>query len=141
MAKTLAQTVQRWTTGAGGAQQAFIDGVNNTDVDPTQRAIANQAGALSGYADAINSGRWARNLQAVGKSGWQAATVAKAANYGTGISAGTQKYSAAMATWLPIIDQVAAAAKAMPGGSLGQRLARANYVATQLYNRKRGIAG
>lgn len=141
MAKTLQQTISRWQSGAGGAQQAFVDGVQNTDVDPTARAVANAAGALSGYADAINSGRWARNLQAVGKGGWQAATVAKAGNYGTGIAAGVPKYTAAMTTWLPIIDQVAAAAKAMPGGSLAQRLARANYVATQLYNRKRGIAG
>ncbi len=141
MAKTLQQTVQRWTAGATGAQQAFVDGVNNTDVDPTARAIANQAGALAGYSDAINSGRWARNLQAVGKQGWQTATVAKAGNYATGITAGTPKYQAAMGVWLPIIDSVAAAAKNMPGGTLGQRLARANYVATQLYNRKRGISG
>ena len=139
MAKDLNTTVNNWTTGAGGAQQKYVDGINNTSVDPTQRAIANQSALLSGFNNAVNSGFWARRLAAVGKAGWQSAAVAKAANYGTGITAGKDAYAAAMSTWLPIIDQTAAAAKNMPGGSLGNNLARANYFATQLYNRKRGL--
>jgi hypothetical protein len=141
MAKSLQQTVAKYQANATGAEQAFVDGVNNTDVDPTALAIANQAGALSGYTAAITSGFWARQLQAVGKQGWQSATVAKRSNYSTGIQAGLPKYQAQMGVWLPIIDSIAQQAKAMPGGSLAQRLARANYVATALYNRKRGISG
>lgn len=139
MARDLNTTINNWTTKSSGAQQAFVDGVNNTSVDPTQRAIANQSALLSGFNNAVNSGYWARRLSAVGKSGWQSKTIAKAANYGTGIAAGKDAYAAAMSTWLPIIDQTAAAAKNMPGGSLGNNLARANYFATQLYNRKRGL--
>jgi len=141
MAKSLQQTVSNWQTKAGGAQQAFVDGVQNTTVDPTARAVANAAGALAGYSAAIQSGLWARKLQAVGKQGWMDATVAKAANYSVGVQAGVPKYTNAMTTWLPIIDSVAATARNMDGSSLGARLARANYVATQLYNRKRGISG
>lgn len=139
MARDLNTTINNWTTKSAGAQQAFVDGVNNTTVDPTQRAIANQSGLLSGFNNAVNSGYWARRLAAVGKAGWQSKTIAKASNYGTGIAAGKDAYSAAMSTWLPIIDQTAAQAKNMPGGSLGNNLARANYFATQLYNRKRGL--
>ena len=139
MARDLQTTINNWTTKASGAQQAYVDGINNTQVDPTQRAIANQSGMLAGFNNAVNSGFWARRLSAVGKAGWQSASVAKAANYGTGIAAGKDAYSNAMATWLPIIDQTAAAAKNMPGGSLSANLARANYFATQLYNRKRGL--
>lgn len=138
MAKSLDQVVGKWSANASGAQQAFVDGVQNTSVDPTQRAIANQAGALAGYQAAITSGLWARKLAAVGKAGWQAATVAKAGNYGTGIAAGTDKYASAMSQWLPVIQQAGVAAKNMPGQTLQQRIARSAYVATTLYNRKRG---
>jgi hypothetical protein len=46
----------------------------------------------------------------------------------------------AMQTWLPEIQRVGAAAKAMPGQTIDQRLARSAYVGRTLYNRKRGIS-
>ena len=139
MPKTLDQTIQRWQTGAGGAQQAFTDGVNNTTVDVVGRAIANQAGLLQGFNDAVNSGRWAGALQKVGTSGWKSATTAKAANYGTGIAAGVPKYTSAMTTWLPRILSAAASAKAMPGATIDQRIARSAAFQRALYNAKRGL--
>jgi hypothetical protein len=139
MAKTLDQVVGKWTANASGAQQAFVDGVQNTSVDPTQRAIANEAGLLSGFQQAVTSGRWRAALAAVGKAGWQAATVDKAGNYGTGIAAGKDKYSASMSQWLPILQSVGATAKGMPGATIDQRIARSAYVAKTLYNRKRGL--
>jgi hypothetical protein len=139
MPKDLATTVANWTNGASGAQQKFVEGVQRTDVDPTQRAIAAQGALVNNFVQSVQSGRWARNLSQVGKAGWQAATVAKAGNYGTGIAAGADRYSTAMQTWLPIIDSAAASARAMPSGTLAQNLARANAFATALYNRKRGL--
>lgn len=139
MAKTVEQTVSRWTAGATGAQQAFTDGVNNTTVDVVGRAIANQAALVAGFNEAVNSGRWARGLQRVGTSGWKAATTAKAGNYATGINAGQEKYATAMGTWLPRINAAAAAAKAMPGATIDQRLARSTAFARSLYNAKRNI--
>ena len=139
MAKDLATVSQAWQTGAGGAQQKFVDGVNGTTKDPVARAIASQAALLSNFTQAVTSGRWQRNLAAVGKSGWQAATVAKAANYGTGIQAGLANYEKAMTTWLPRINQAAATVNAMPSGTLQQNLAKANQLATILYNAKRGL--
>jgi hypothetical protein len=137
MAKTLQQVVQKWAANAGGAQQAYVDGIQNTTVDPTALAIANEAGYLSGVQQSV--GLWRARLAATGRTGWQTASVAKAGNYGTGISAGTPKFERGMTTWLPIIQQTGAAAKQMPGATLQQRLQRSNYVATTLYNRKRGL--
>lgn len=139
MAKSLDQVVSKWTTNAGGAQQAFTDGVQGTTVDVVGRAIANQAGLLANFTQAVNSGFWAQQLSKVGTNGWKSQTVAKAGNYGTGISAGATKYQTAMQTWLPRIQQAGAAAKAMPGTTLDQRLARSAYVARTLYNAKRGL--
>lgn len=139
MGKSLDQVVSKWSANASGAQQAFVDGVKNTTVDPTALAAAAAPAAKAGYNAAIDSGLWARSLQAVGKQGWQNATEAKAGNYGTGIAAGQEKYQRKMQTWLPIIQQVGAAAKAMPGQTVEQRIARSAYVARTLYNRKRGL--
>ena len=139
MAKTLDQVVSKWTANAGGAQQAFTDGVQGTTVDVVGRAIANQAGMLAGVTQAVNSGFWASQLSKVGTTGWKSATVAKAGNYGTGIAAGAGKFQSSMQTWLPRIQQAGAAAKAMPGATLDQRLARSAYVARTLYNAKRGL--
>lgn len=139
MAKTVDQVVQKYSQNASGAQTAYVDGIRNTSVDPTALAIANQAGALAGYTAAINSGQWAAALRKAGKAGWQQNSEAKAGNYGTGIQAGLPKYASAMQVWLPIEQQIGAAAKAMPGATIDQRIARSAYVQKQLYNRKRGL--
>lgn len=138
MAKSIDQVVSKWSQNASSAQTAYTDGINNTTVDPTSLAIANESGYLAGVQTAVSSGLWRRKLAAVGKAGWQQASNAKAGNYGTGIAAGKDKYASAMSTWLPAIQATGAAAKAMPGQTLEQRIARSAYVARTLYNRKRG---
>jgi hypothetical protein len=140
MAKSLDQVVQKWRNNAGAAQGAYVDGIRNTTVDPTALAVANEAGYLSGVQQAVQTGYWRRRLQQVGKAGWQQASEDKAANYGTGIAAGASKFERSMQTWLPIVQQAGAAAKAMPGQTLDQRIARSAYVARTLYNRKRGVS-
>ncbi len=139
MAVDLATVVSRWQQSASGAQTKFTEGVQTTSKDPTQLAIAAQGAMVSNFTQSVSSGRWQQNLAAVGKAGWQSATIAKAANYSTGISAGVNAYQRAMQTWLPIIQQTAAAVDQMPSGTLGANLARANAFATALYNRKRGL--
>jgi hypothetical protein len=137
VAKTLDQVVSKWATNAGGAQGAYTDGIQGTTVDPTALAAANQAGYLAGVQNSVNL--WRTNLLKAGKAKWQQKSIDKAGNYGTGIAAAQGDYQSAMTTWLPIIQQTAQAAKAMPGGTLAQRLQRSNYLATTLYNRKRGL--
>jgi len=137
MAASLEQTTSRWSQGAAAGQTRFSEGVQNTTVDVVARALAAQPALLAGFNEAVTSGRWARNLSAKGTSGWKAATVAKAGNYATGIAAGADNYSQAMQTWLPPIQSAAAQAKAMPGATLQQRLARSAAFATTLYNQKR----
>jgi hypothetical protein len=115
-----------------------VEGVQNTNKDPVAAAIRAQGALLANFQQAVTSGRWARNLGAVGKAGWQAAVTAKAGNYSTGIAAGADNYAGAMQVWLPRIHQAAAQANAMPSGTLALNLARSNAFATALYNAKRG---
>jgi hypothetical protein len=132
----LNQAVSRWTQSAGTAQTRFTEGVQSTTVDPTQLAIAAQSKLLAGFNDAVQSGRWARNLAQVGAGGWKSATLAKANNYSTGIAAGAGKYQSAMQTWGPIIDSAASQVASMPNNSFADSLARMNAFATQLHNAK-----
>lgn len=139
MAKTLDQVVGKWKADAEAAGPAWLTGVQGTTVDPTALAAQNSAGYLAGVQLAVSSGLWARKLQAVGKTGWLTACEAKQGNYATGITAGADKFQSAMTTWLPIIQSTAATAKAMPGQTIQQRIARSAYVQQTLYNRKRGL--
>jgi hypothetical protein len=139
MAKTLDQVVNKWTTNAQGAGQAWLDGINGTTVDPTALAAANSAGYLAGVQLAVSSGLWQRRLAAAGKAKWLSQSIAKQGNYGTGIDAGKDNYLQAMTTWLPAIQQAGAAAKQMPGQTIDQRIGRSAYVQRTLYNRKRGL--
>lgn len=139
MAKDLATTVANWTNSTGTGQQSYVQGIQATQVDPTQLAIQNAQAALQNYAQAITSGRWAARLSAAGKGKWTTNSVAKAGNWSTGVAAGKDAYQQAMGTWLPIIDGVAAQVRSMPSGTLAASQARSNYFMQQLYNRKRGL--
>jgi hypothetical protein len=132
----LATTVQRWRDSAAAGQARYTEGVQATQVDVVGRAVAAQGKLLTNVQQAISSGRWARRLQDVGTAGWKSATVAKAANYGVGISAGADKYQRAMQQWLPIIQSAAASVQSMPNGSFQDSLNRMTAFATALHNAK-----
>lgn len=109
-----AAVAQKWQQRASGAQQAYVDGVNATQKDPTQLAINNQQRLLTNFQNAINSGKWANNLRAVGKQGWQAAVDAKAANFSTGVNAAVAKVQAAFAPLLQFENNLQQQVDAMP---------------------------
>jgi hypothetical protein len=132
----LATTVQRWRDSASAGQQRYTEGVQATQVDVVGRAIAAQPKMLAGVQQAITSGRWARRLQERGTAGWKAATVAKAANYATGIAAGADDYQRAMQEWLPIIQSAASSVQSMPNTSFQDSLNRMTAYATALHNAK-----
>ena len=132
----LATTVQRWRDSASAGQQRYTEGVQATQVDVVGRAVAAQPKMLANVQQAITSGRWARRLQEKGTQGWKTATVAKAANYATGIAAGVDDYQRAMQEWLPIIQSASASVQSMPNTSFQDSLNRMTAFATALHNAK-----
>jgi hypothetical protein len=105
---------QKWTSKTSAAQQDYVDGVNNTSKDPTQLAINNQQRLLTNFTAAVNSGKWANKLRAVGKAGWQAAVDAKASNFSTGVNAATQKVATAFAPLLQFENNLQQQVDSMP---------------------------
>lgn len=126
MAKTVQQVVDKWAQNAGAAQGNFTQGVEGTTIDVAARAIAQESVLLSNFTQAVSSGRWARGLtESGGTANWKQKTVAKAANYGTGIAAGKSKFASAMTKLLPYIQQGQATVRAMPAGNVAASKARA----------------
>jgi hypothetical protein len=115
---SLQTTVQRWQNAASVASQRYADGVAATDVDVVGRAVQAQDALLSNFQAAVQSGLWARRLQAVGTAGYKAAVAAKgAANYQTGIAAGVNKFQQKMQQVLAYEAQLQAQIDAMPSGT------------------------
>lgn len=132
----VATGVDRWASAAGSGQQRYTEGIQNTTKDPTALAVAQQGKLVNNFQQAVSSGRWARNLAKAGKSGWQSAALAKAANWSTGIQAGRSKYEAAAQVWYPIINSAAAQVQSMPKATIEDSAARSRAFMLALYNAK-----
>jgi hypothetical protein len=105
---------QKWATRTSAAQQDYISGAENTSKDPTQLAINNQQRLLANFQNAVNSGKWANNLRAVGKAGWIAAIQAKGNNFSTGVNAAQAKVAAKFAPLLQYENNLQQQVDAMP---------------------------
>src|SRR6266576_6295919 len=127
---------QRWQQGASAGTQRFVEGIQSTTKDPTALAVAAGGKYLANVQAAYTSGRWARGLQRAGKSGWQTATVAKAGNYSTGISAAQDKYAAAIGPVLQVEAQLQAQIAQMPNNSIEDAIARSAAMQRGLHNWK-----
>lgn len=125
---------QNWQASAGRAQQAFVSGVTSTTKDQASLAVAAQARLLMNFQDAVNSGRWAAGVQRGGTAYWKQQTEAKANNYGTGITAGVNNFTAAITK---IINAEQAIVSSLPPrGDITQNLQRANAFAMALHQLK-----
>lgn len=140
--KSLQGTVTKWRTNAGGAQTAFTEGVQATQIDVMGKAVAAAADAVRNYSDSITSGRWAAAINASGGTGnWKTRTVAKAANYGTGINAGADKFQAAMSKLLPALDSIVGSLPARQPGNVSANIERVRALAVALHARKGEFKG
>lgn len=104
----------KWVSRTSSAQQDYVNGVESTSKDPTQLAINNQSRLLTNFTAAINSGKWANRLRAVGKAGWQQAVADKANNFSTGVNAAQAKVAAAFAPLLQYENNLQQQVDAMP---------------------------
>ena len=132
--KTAAQVAQKWSQNLQSATQSIQNGVNAVTTAPTQLAAANVNGYLQGIQQAVASGKWQKNLQAVSLQDWKNAMTNKGIPHiQTGAVQGQQKVQQVMGPLLDYIyntrDQVN---QSNPRGSLAQNLARANAFATAM---------
>lgn len=139
MAKSLSDTTAAWTNSGGTAGTNYVAGIRASTAPIVSAAIANQGAMVSNFNQAVTSGRWANNLNAVGDQGIKQAAIDKVANYQNGFQQGAAAYSSAMSVWLPRIDAAATMARALPAVVGGPNNNRSAAFATALYNQKRGL--
>lgn len=117
---------QRWVAGATAHAQKYVDGVAQTQKDPTALAVAQAQKALLNYQQAIASGHWQRRLTAVGAAGWKAAVAAKGATmYTAGVTASQTKYEQRIAPVLAFEATLQQQIQSMPKTTLADSIARA----------------
>lgn len=116
MALPNAQAVaSKWVTRTSAAAQDYAQGVAQTDIDPTQRAIQAQGRLRSEFLAAVDSGKWANGLQRVGKAGWQQAVASKGVqNFSTGVAAAEAKVAQAFGPLLAFESSLQQTIQAMP---------------------------
>jgi hypothetical protein len=120
-----ASVAAKWAQRASAATADYQRGIETTDKDPTALAAAAGARYISAVQSAYNSGKWARRLQQVGKTGWQQASLTKGvANYGTGINQSEAKYATAIAPVLAAVQAGQRIVAGMPAVTDQQRDAR-----------------
>jgi hypothetical protein len=117
----------KWVTRTSAAAQDYADGVATTDKDPTQLAIAAIPRMRTNIIAAIDSGKVANGLRAVGKLGWQQAVRDKGvANFSTGVQAAEQKVATAFGPLLAFESQLQSRINSMPNVTDADRKARMN---------------
>lgn len=130
MAKSAAQMSDSWTKGMQAPQtrQNYIDGINNTTVNPMAAAATPEAMNLylTKVQQSVSSGKRQRKLMAANPATWKTnATTVGANSLTTGATKAKTKVDAHFQKWQPIYQQAAAAAAAIPhDGSMGSALQR-----------------
>lgn len=114
----------KWSQRTSGASEDYRRGVQRVTTAPGQLAAAKRAD----YVANVNASadKWQRKVQAVSLADWQSMAAGKgAANLSTGVQAAQPKMAAAAGKLLSTVDSVRGRVKAMPSGTLQQRMARA----------------
>jgi hypothetical protein len=132
--KSATTAASNWSGSAARAQTAFVAGVQATTKDQAALAVAAQARLVQGFNDAVNSGRWARGVQRGGTGYWKSQTEAKAANFGTGFSAGAGNFAAAITKILAAENSIVSSLPAR--GDINANLQRANAFALGMHQLK-----
>jgi len=132
--KNAQQAAQNWTNSAGRAATAFSEGVQSTTKDQAALAVAQQATLLNNFTAAVSSGRWAAGVTRRGTAYWKSQTIAKAANYSTGFTAGASNFASAIQKIISAEQGIVSALP--PRGDINQNLQRANAFALAMHSQK-----
>lgn len=65
---------KKWLERTSAAGQAYINGVNSVTESPMAKAATQGTKMLAGITAAVNSGKWAKTLNAVSITEWKAKT-------------------------------------------------------------------
>lgn len=138
---TAQQVSDKWLRGIQNATQDMTDGVNRVTVAPGQAAAAKLQKWVSAMQDQATQQKWARNVASVSLQSWKTAMTEYGINR---VSQGAQskqpKYTTALGSLLPFIDQVADSVRGMPDNTPADREQRALAMMRGMRNYQRPAA-
>lgn len=124
---------QKWARNTGQATEAIRQGVQNTTVNPAEKAAARQDAYVAGVQRAVSDGKYRRGLAKVTLQSWQDAMINKGlSRIAGGATAAQPKMAAFLEKFLPYVEQGKQALQSMPRGDLAQNLQRMMFMAEHL---------
>ena len=125
---TAQEVAAKWATRTAASADDYVAGAQRTDKDPTALAIAALPRARAEYIAAIDSGKVAARLRAVGKQGWLDGVVTKGrANFQAGVTASESKVAIAFGPLLAYVAGGQSRLASMPANTDAERKARMNF--------------
>lgn len=134
-----AEVTARLVAGAQANVGRYVDGIKNTDGNPLEKAAAKANKAKIGFAEAIDSGRWVKGLQASSKEEWMNGAIAGGGSaYTAGIQAKKAKIERKLGPALEATYNVADSVANMPTDTIAQRIAKSTSYQQKRYDASRG---
>ena len=117
---------KNWQSGVMNGAQKYRDGINNVTDHPGVKAAAQQAKLLQNITNAIQSGRWGRNVSSYNLANWKStASGVGASNYTNGAQKGLPKYQQFANAIAPRLAQLKQQIAGMPNTTPADADARA----------------
>ena len=138
---TAEQATQRLIQGAQANVGRYVSGIQSVTESPMMKAASKAAKAAAGYADSIQSGRWAAGLASSSIEEWRAGAIAGGGSaYTAGIQAKAGKIARKLGPALAQTYDVVDAVSSMPTDTVQQRIAKSTAYQTKRYEANRGAA-
>jgi len=122
MAKDPRKVADKWARRLAGATEDIRDGVQGVDVAPSQQAVKKKGKMRAKLLEAIDTGKWERNLLDVSLEEWRELMLAGIDRIAGGAESKKGKMEKFMSKFLPYLERVKEEVNRMPDETFEQRL-------------------
>lgn len=125
---TPTEAAEKMVRRVTAATEDINRGIDRVQISPMEQAADQQELMIQHLIEAVQSGKWAEGLRSVSLAEWKTLFKTKGVpRIAPGIRAAQPKIEAFFREFLPFQDQITAETRAMPKGSLDDRIARATH--------------
>lgn len=139
---TPTEYADKWARRLSAAGEDIRNGINKVTTAPGELAAAQQDALLANFAESVNSGVWASRVRGVSLEDWKKAALDKGVpRIPQGVEAAKPKMARVAVELLAAVDAAAAAANALPKGTLDNSIARMTTFVREMHRRAPKRAG
>ena len=136
---TAEQATQRLIQGAQANVGRYVQGIQSVTESPMAKAATKAAKAAAGYAESIQSGRWAAGLASSSIEEWRAGAIAGGGSaYTAGIQSKAAKIARKLGPALELTYGIADSVANMPTDTVQQRIQKSVAYQQKRYDASRG---